>query len=363
MRGLLLILCISLVHGCGCSKTGLEGRTDAASEPVHDPPEDLEHEEPCRDEDGDTHPDEACGGDDCDDSDPAVHPGAWEVCGDGVDNDCDGEVDETSLSCPGIMLNDVLCYGGCGEPDLEWTGTESLVAWANPGMMLERVDADGVDGGEDMRLAIPDRTHLPGLAWTGSELGMTWHDLSGTHSMYFGRFDAEGTSLADPVMVRDFQYRSTLLWTGSAFGLAWVDEPEPEAGEELHFTTLSPLGEETGTDVVINEPEAGAWIAHPVTEKRPVVIWHGSGYAATWRKWTDDPESSVILLRELGADGIPLDPEVEIARGMIQQPRLAWTGSELVVTWIHINDLHMARIAPGGEVLDSRVLLTPDGAT
>ena len=45
------------------------------------------------DADGDGH----AGADDCDDSDPEVNAGAEEVC-DGVDNDCDGEIDEDVAS-------------------------------------------------------------------------------------------------------------------------------------------------------------------------------------------------------------------------------------------------------------------------
>ena len=60
----------------------------------------------CPDADGDGHQDAACGGDDCDDSNPAVHPGAQEICGDGVDQDCDG--------------SDLPCDGGHGT--LTWNG-------------------------------------------------------------------------------------------------------------------------------------------------------------------------------------------------------------------------------------------------
>ena len=54
----------------------------------------------CPDADGDGYLDIACGGDDCDDSDYTVNPGADDPCNDGCDQNCNGIIDDPEICCP-----------------------------------------------------------------------------------------------------------------------------------------------------------------------------------------------------------------------------------------------------------------------
>ncbi len=62
----------------------------------------------CPDADGDGFSDAACGGSDCNDGDATVYPGAWEVCDDGQDNDCNADIDCFDALC----VEDPACVVG-----------------------------------------------------------------------------------------------------------------------------------------------------------------------------------------------------------------------------------------------------------
>jgi len=68
--------------------------------PVHSPSS-VSYEDVCADNDEDGYPLISCGGTDCNDNNANINPGKLEVC-DGLDNDCDGGVDEGFVqdSCP-----------------------------------------------------------------------------------------------------------------------------------------------------------------------------------------------------------------------------------------------------------------------
>jgi len=81
----------------------------------------------------------ACGtAADCDDSDATINPGEAEVCDDGIDNNCDGQIDE---GCGGVCVdNDNDTYGINCAAGLDCDDTDPAV---NPGA-TESCD-DGID--------------------------------------------------------------------------------------------------------------------------------------------------------------------------------------------------------------------------
>ncbi len=93
------------------------------------------------DADGDGHELPLCGGDDCDDTNDAVNPGMEEICGNGLDDDCDGtaggcsplgelDMDDSVGFRTGELAYDYAGYQGAGGLDLDGDGNEDWVSGA-----------------------------------------------------------------------------------------------------------------------------------------------------------------------------------------------------------------------------------------
>ena len=147
--------------------------------------------------DVDGYPGAEAGGPDCDDTDPAINPGAEDV-GDGIDNDCDGELDEDVRT-----------------PSASWPvmiAGRGVSAWGGPmvtfdGLPIVAVRADG--------RATPD---------TDPEIGVECDDATANWGiLHFNseRFVERGSMIrsTDEVEVRDLAVSAG----GDAYAVGWLE--------------------------------------------------------------------------------------------------------------------------------------------
>jgi hypothetical protein len=127
MRFPLLLAALLLATGCPPDKT------DDTSQPA-----DTEI-----DADGDGH----AAASDCDDTDPAIHPGAEETCN-GVDDNCNGEVDEDAIDAETFHAD--VDGDGYGDPSVEGLACEQLAGWVTDASDCDDDDPSTFPGADEL---------------------------------------------------------------------------------------------------------------------------------------------------------------------------------------------------------------------
>lgn len=224
------------------------------------------------DEDGDGHtgprpgyrPGEAgaCG-DDCDDTSALAFPGSPERC-DGVDNDCNGVVDDGAGYMP-VSEEPVLLSSGARQ-----------AGWG-------------------------------GISRGGDAFAVSYGAQHDTWETTFTAFDESGAIRVPSVAlthVNTDSFAGPLVWTGSEFGTAWEDRRDGDF--EIYFNRVDAQGNKLGPDVRVTEA--------PEFSLRPDLIWDGAEYVVVWHDRREDPDRGRIYGQRIASDGsllgdnVPLTP-------------------------------------------------------
>jgi hypothetical protein len=185
---------------------------------------------------------EACG-DDCNDASAEAFPGNPEVC-DGVDNDCNGVVDDDASFEP------------LGAGPVRVSGD---IAPAGPG----------------------------GIGFNGDDYLSVYSGTSGGFAMYATRLDPEGNKL-DPIEERIALQNADssggpIVWIGDRYGLAWEDRRD--GNYEAYFTLLDGQGAKVIADTRLSfspgfSVNVGSWWCGKTTAAAFSKSWR-SGSAST----------------------------------------------------------------------------------
>jgi len=288
-----------------------------------------------------------CGGIDCDDTDPNVHPGAAEAC-DGKDNDCNGNVDDgaayTPLGSPVLVAPttsraDVGGFAFDGSTYGLTYGFANTHSWS----YFETLDASGQIATGPVLVSEINADTFPGaLDFSGKSYLTAWNDArqGGSYEIYLTRFDTTAQKLSPDVRVTNapgFSLHPSVHFTGSEYVVIWEDQRFVSEGQgsAIFAHRVSEKGELVGAELQLTASDEDAdSVAFDVSRGRL-----GVSYVVAGRRAPDGSEPpTTVRFRTfdltLGAGTGPFDIG---ANG--QAPTVQGTDSGFVVAW-HTGDEH-----------------------
>lgn len=316
----------------------------------------------------------ACG-DDCDDTRALAFPGGTEVC-DGVDNDCDGIVDNgsdylaTATIERDLRLVSTDAYEYSATTDLVF-GAGSFMAsyWGKSGAQrpyMTGLDPDGnVTLPEQLVSNINAQTFGADLAFSGAIFGAVFSDNRNTdYEVSFCRFDALGEKLGPDLQFTaapGFSTHERLIYDQGRFVVVWDDAREAAYGGTVRV--YSQMFDVDGNPIGENLPitESG------VRAELPIIAATPARFGVVHTVLTATEEVAVQLRTYDKNFGDPT--LVEVVPSGARAPTVIAIGSSFLVVWSLYVPNAEGILAPGpvirGALYDERggLLVPPKDLT
>jgi hypothetical protein len=278
-------------------------------------------------------------GDDCNDANANAYPGNLEVC-DGVDNDCNGIVDDNASFIP--LDNTAIRISGdvapAGPGGIGWSGTSYAATYTGTtegfNVYLSTITADGKvikpPGETAITLVNADAGGGP-ILWVGDRYGLTWQDRrTGDYEIYFTLLDRDGTKKhadTELTFASGFSVNPALSWNGNEFLIVWQDDRFGPF--DLFGQRVSVDGAPIGSNVQLTTGNLGG-----LGNEAPSVA---AGLKTVGVTWTlGDATSHIIQFQTFSVDLTQtVSPPVTLTDGSTSAvfPSVVWNKDRYVVSW------------------------------
>ncbi len=308
-------------------------------------------------------------GDDCDDSSAAAFPGNTEIC-DGVDNDCNGIVDDgasfiplddTPLKITSLGITPAapggLAYGEDSYMSI-YTGTSSGFDMYQTRLLPSGEKVDPIE--EKFTFQNADSSGGP-IIWIGDRYGVAWDDRRDSdYEIYFAILGPGGDkAYADTrlTFAPDFSLYPSLAWNGTEFVVVWQDRRNglfEVMGQRVDYE-----GQPMGGNISLSSPSGFDDESPAIAsgqETLGLVYLNGTTYNRHVRFQTFDQTSLEQHSEIVTLNGDDLQPA---------DPTIIWNEDRYIIAWFDkaapTKAIFAAAVSEDGDILQPATAITSPG--